>query len=90
MVAPESEHPRFADQTMKTKGRSTGFWEPGFSAFTNELARQEKALIGPLESELRNTIEPARKVQLRQQIADIKAEFNAKRKAARYSLFGKG
>jgi ribosomal protein L29 len=75
---------------MKRKDGNTGFWEPGFSIFTNELGKQEKAKLEPLKSEMKATTNPGRKAELRQLIADIKTEFKTKRKNARYSLFAKG
>lgn len=74
----------------RMKPENTGFWDGGFSVFTDELTRQEKALLAPRESELKETADPARKSELERQIAAIKADFKAKRKAAMYSLFGNG
>ena len=74
---------------MKGKTHNSGFWEPGFSIFADELAKEEKRLLAPLAAELKETSDPARTRQLEEQIAAIKADFKAKRKAAMYSLFAK-
>jgi hypothetical protein len=74
---------------MKRRDGSTGFWEPGFSIFTDELAKEEKARLAPLQSEMKSASDPARKAELKRLIADIKAEFRTKRKNAQYSLFGR-
>lgn len=73
---------------MKKDG-STGFWEPGFSIFVDELGKQEKAQLAPLQAELKTVTDPTRRDELNRQIAEIKAQFKTKRKNARYSLFAK-
>jgi hypothetical protein len=72
------------------KPENTGFLDGGFAVFTDELTRQEKTLLAPLESERKSTSDPARKSELDRQIAAIQADFKAKRKAAMYCLFGNG
>jgi len=75
---------------MKTKAGDTGFWQPGFALFSGALAKQEKQQLAPLLSELESTSDPARRQEIGERIAAVKAEFKAKRKAALYSLFAKG
>jgi len=74
---------------MKKDNQATGFWSQGFSIFKDDLANQEKALIAPLKTEMRETTDADRKAQLKQEIENIKAEFSIKRKNARYNLFMK-
>ena len=74
---------------MKKKDATTGFWEPGFSFFTDELAKEEKASIAPLKTELKEATDPAVKTEIKAQIAAIKTAFRTKRRSARYSLFSK-
>ena len=71
------------------KQRGTAFWEPGFSIFRSELAEEERERLAPLKDELKRTAGPARKGQLKQELAAIRAEFREKRKNARCSLFAK-
>jgi hypothetical protein len=75
---------------MKRKEESTGFWEPGVSIFANELTREEKTRLAPLQAELKTATDPSRRDELNRDITAVKAEFKAKRKNARYSLFAKG
>lgn len=74
---------------MKKEDVTIGFWKPGFSIFHGELAKQAKALVDPLKTELKETSDAQRKVQLKQEIAAIKVEFRTKRRNARYNLFSK-
>jgi hypothetical protein len=74
---------------MKRKDGITGFWEPGFSIFADELTKEEKSRLGPLQAELKAATDPSRRDELKRDIAAVKAEFKAKRKNARYSLFAK-
>jgi hypothetical protein len=74
---------------MKRKDGSTGFWEPGFSIFVDELTKEEKMRLAPLQSELKTATDPSRRDELKRDIAAVKAEFKAKRKNARYSVFAK-
>jgi len=74
---------------MKRKDGRTGFWEPGFSIFADELTKEEKSRLEPLQSELTAATDPARRAELKRDIAAVKAEFKTKRKNARYSLFVK-
>ena len=74
---------------MKMKDGRTGFWEPGFSMFTDKLTKEEKSQLGPLQAELKAATDPSRRDELKRDIAAVKAEFKAKRKNARYSLFAK-
>ena len=69
--------------------RSTRFWSAGFSIFSNELKKEEKARLVPLRDDLKRTADPARRDELKREMAAIKAEFKTKRKNARYSLFAK-
>lgn len=71
------------------RSQTSGFLAWGPSIFQDELARQEKARLTPLKTELKETPDAQRKAQLEQEIAAIKAEFRMKRKNARYSLFAK-
>ena len=75
---------------MKRKIESAGFWAPGASVFADELAKEEQARLAPLQSEMKTASDPARKAELKQKVAEIKAEFRAKRRNAAYSLFSKG
>lgn len=74
---------------MTTTATTVGFWEPGLSIFTNELAKEEKARLTPLQSEMKRANDPARRTELRRLIADIKAEFRAKRRNAAYGMFSR-
>ncbi len=74
---------------MKRQDERSGFWEPGFSIFTDELTKEEKSRLGPLQAELKAATDPSRRDELNREIAAVKAEFKAKRKNARYSLFAK-
>ena len=74
---------------MKRNDGRTGFWDPGFSIFVDELTKEEKSRLGPLQAELKAATDPSRRVELKKEIAAVKAEFKAKRKNARYSLFAK-
>jgi hypothetical protein len=75
---------------MMMKGNQTnGFWAHGSSIFQDELAKQEKTLLAPLKTELKETSDVERKTQLKQEIAAIKADFRAKSRNARYCLFAK-
>jgi len=69
--------------------KRTGFWSSGFSIFSDELAKEEKARLDPFTTELKNATDPDRKEELKLKIAAIKAEFRIKRKNARSSLFAK-
>jgi hypothetical protein len=68
----------------------TGFWASGGWCFTSALDREEKAMLAPLREALASSCDPERRMVLKRQIADIRADFKARRKAARYSLFSKG
>jgi hypothetical protein len=74
---------------MMKRNQTNGFWQPGFGIFHDELAKQEKTQRAPLETELKETLDAERKVQLKQEIAAIKAEYRIRRKNARHSLFAK-
>lgn len=74
---------------MKRNDGRTGFWEPGFSIFQDELAKEERERLGPLKAELKNSADPLRGDDLRREIAAIEAEFKKRRKNASYSLFAK-
>ncbi len=74
---------------MKRKDGRTGFWEPGFDIFAEELTKEEESRLGPLDAEFKAAIDSSRRDELKRDIAAIKAEFDAKRKNARYSLFAK-
>ncbi len=65
----------------------TGFWSSGFSIFSDELTKEEKARLDPLTTELKNTTAPTRREELKLKIAAIKAEFRTRRRNARSSLF---
>jgi hypothetical protein len=74
---------------MKRKDGCTRFWAPGFSSFADELTKEEKTRLGLLRAELKTVTDPSRRDELKRAIAAVKAEFKAKRKSARYSLFAK-
>jgi hypothetical protein len=74
---------------MKKNDGRTGFWEPGISIFADELTKEEKSRLGPLQAELKAATDPSRRVELKKEIAVVKAESKAKRMDARYSLFAK-
>jgi hypothetical protein len=71
------------------KAATTRFWEPGFSIFTDELAKEERARLTPLEEKMKKTDDPVVKARLKEEISKIKAEFREKRKNARRSLFAR-
>ena len=72
---------------MKTP--RTRFWEPGFSIFTDELAKEERARLTPLKENLKKTDDPEARARLREEISKIKTEFREKRKSASRSLFAR-
>ena len=74
---------------MKRNDESTRFWAPGASILADELAKEERARLGPLQSQMKVEGDPVRKAELERQIAEIKAEFRTKRRNAAYSLFSK-
>jgi hypothetical protein len=74
---------------MRRKDGRAGFWEPGFSIFADELTKEEKSRLGPLQAELKAATDPSRLDELKRDVAAVKAEFKAKRKNARHSLFAK-
>lgn len=72
---------------MKTTANR--FWKQGFSIFTDELAKEERARLTPLEEKMKQTDDPVVKARLKEDISKIKAEFREKRRNARHSLFAK-
>jgi len=71
------------------KAEKSGFWEPGFSIFTDELAKAEKVRLSPLKDAMKQTTDSKVKARLKKEIDNIKTEFKAKRESAKYSLFAK-
>jgi len=71
---------------MKTTAR---FWEPGLSIFTDELAKEERTRLAPLEAEMKKSTDPIVKARLKEEIRKIKTDFKDKRKSASRSLFAK-
>jgi hypothetical protein len=53
------------------------------------LTKEEKSRLGPLQAELKAATDPSRLDELKRDVAAVKAEFKAKRKNARHSLFAK-
>lgn len=74
---------------MKGEKGNTGFLESGFAIFQDELRNEERQRLAHTTVELRSTTDAARRAELKQEIAAIKAEFKTRRQNARYSLFGK-
>jgi hypothetical protein len=74
---------------VKRRDGSTAFWAPGASIFADELTKEEKARLAPLQSQLKAERDPVRKTELKRLMAKIKAEFKTKRRSAAYSLFSK-
>jgi len=72
-----------------TKADKSGFWEPGFSIFTDELAKAEKVLLSPLKDAMKKATDPIEKARLKKEIESIRTEFKAKRGSAKHSLFAK-
>ncbi|NCB27751.1 MAG: hypothetical protein EOM62_20210 [Bacteroidia bacterium] len=71
---------------MKT---TVKFWEPGISIFTDELAKEERKLLDPLEAEMTKSTDPIVKARLKEEIRKIKTDFKDKRKSVSRSLFAK-
>ena len=72
---------------MERKTGRTGFWEPGFSLFRNELQKEESQRLAGLKTQMKETADPDKKKQIRIQMAEIRADFQRKRKGAIDSLF---
>lgn len=75
---------------MKRVNESTGFWASGACIFADELAKEEKARLEPLQSKIKAESDPVRKAGLEREVAEIKAEFSTRRRNAAYSLFSRG
>ena len=73
---------------MKKTAKS-GFWEPGLSIFTDELAKAEKVRLSPLKDAMKQATDPIEKARLKKEIDNIKTEFKAERESAKYSLFAR-
>ena len=86
---PEADNEHNAKDEAMKKVAKIGFWEPGFSIFTDELAKAEKVRLSPLKDEMKKATDPIVKARLKKEIENIKTEFKAKRESAKHSLFAK-
>jgi hypothetical protein len=72
---------------MEEKPKHLRFWAPGHSFFRDELRKEEAQRLALLKVQMKEVVDPGQKEEIRKRIAEIKAEYNRKRKNARESMF---
>jgi hypothetical protein len=70
-------------------GERARFWASGMSTYADQLAQEEKTRLAPLQAELKATVDDDRRMQLKLQLAEIKADVRKRQREARRSLFGR-
>ena len=72
---------------LKNKAGHAGFIAGGQHVYLDHLAQEEKKRLADLKNQLKLAADPLQKKQLKEAIAQVKAEFKQKRKDSNYSLF---